>query len=59
MGFDAGELPEGLFLEMYSIVLPEGIDLERRLYLQNDLKRMRKSGFPGGDVFDRIVQLVT
>jgi hypothetical protein len=58
LGFYAGELPERLFWEMYSIIFPEGIDLGRSLYLENDLKKMRKSGFPGREVFDRIVQLV-
>jgi len=53
-----GNLPEGLFWEIYGKAIPEGISLGKRLFEQGELKAMRKSGKAAGDVFDRLVLLV-
>jgi tRNA(adenine34) deaminase len=54
LGLHDGKLPEGPFLEMYGKAIPAGIDLGRRLYEQDELKRMRKSGMIAGNVYDQL-----
>jgi tRNA(adenine34) deaminase len=59
LGFYSGKLPEGLFWEKYTKVVPEGINLGHHLYEQRELKKSRTSGIPVWEVYDQIAHLVT
>jgi tRNA(adenine34) deaminase len=58
LGYYCGKLPVGIFWEKYGSVLPEGIELGKRLFEQGELKKMRTSRIPDDEVYNRILQLV-